>query len=72
MEADRLETNLGPTEDQNLEPEQVAVPKQPKRRFVGRKTADLLAQENAKDGGIEESSSSLQGKTQIFKIRNGD
>jgi hypothetical protein len=61
MESDRIETNLGPILDQDLEPEQETVPKQPKRRFVGRKTADQYSQKVDKNGGIEESSSSLQG-----------
>ncbi|KAF2400269.1 hypothetical protein EJ06DRAFT_493926 [Trichodelitschia bisporula] len=39
MEEDRLATNLGTNFGSELEPEQVAAPKQAKRRFVGRRTA---------------------------------
>ena len=62
MEEDRLETNLGPTADQDLLPEPEVVAKQPKRRFVGRKAADELAQKagSSKTNDVE-SSSSIQG-----------
>jgi 2-(3-amino-3-carboxypropyl)histidine synthase len=70
MESDRIETNLGPTDDQDIEPEPKSVPKQPKRRFVGRKTADQLAQQNARDGSIEDTSSTLQGNTQTPLLAN--
>ena len=40
MEEDRTATNLGPEVDEGITEEPVAVPKQPKRRFVGRKTAE--------------------------------
>ncbi|KAK7544603.1 diphthamide biosynthesis protein 1 [Phyllosticta citribraziliensis] len=39
MEEDRAATNLGPEPVEELNAEQNSAPKQPKRRFVGRKTA---------------------------------
>ncbi|KAK8258372.1 diphthamide biosynthesis protein 1 [Phyllosticta capitalensis] len=39
MEEDRAATNLGPEPVEELNGEQSSAPKQPKRRFVGRKTA---------------------------------
>jgi 2-(3-amino-3-carboxypropyl)histidine synthase len=62
MEADRLETNLGPTADQDLVPEPEASVKQPKRRFVGRKTADQLSQKSGDAISNDvESSTAIQG-----------
>jgi 2-(3-amino-3-carboxypropyl)histidine synthase len=62
MEEDRLETNLGPTADDNLAPESQAQKKQPKRRFVGRRTAEQLKETSeARSGGDVEGSSLLQG-----------
>ncbi|KAJ6191729.1 diphthamide biosynthesis protein 1 [Bipolaris maydis] len=43
MEDDRAATNLGPDVDQGIVEESPSVPKQPKRRFVGRKTAEKRA-----------------------------
>jgi 2-(3-amino-3-carboxypropyl)histidine synthase len=61
MEEDRLETNLGPTAEDDLSPEISAALKQPKRRFVGRKTAEQQAGKAGPESSIEQSSSALQG-----------
>ncbi len=62
MEADRAETNLGPTSDDQLVPPEPAIePKRPKRRFVGKKAADADAQNGKADGAIEESGA-IQGR----------
>ncbi len=61
MEKDRAETNLGgsinfeeslPTEEQ---------PKQPKKRFVGRKTADNAGKTSLDAAGTIENSGAIQG-----------
>lgn len=61
MEEDRAATNLGPLEDDGLVGEPPVVPKQPKRRFVGRKTAENAASPPADPNANIEDSSALQG-----------
>jgi 2-(3-amino-3-carboxypropyl)histidine synthase len=60
MEEDRIATNLGPETNGDVESEIAAPVKQPKRRFVGRRTADQAAQSNAEGGSIEDSGA-IQG-----------
>lgn len=60
MEDDRAATNLGPSAEDGIPEEPVAVPKQPKRRFVGRKTADAAAKPADPNSNIEDSSA-IQG-----------
>jgi hypothetical protein len=60
MEEDRLATNLGPTADQNVIPEPDPTLKKPKRRFVGRRTADATARNTTPNPSIEESGA-IQG-----------
>ena len=63
MEEDRLETNLGPTADNDIVPEVQLEPRQPRRRFVGRRTAEQLKDESTDQVYVDvESGSSLQGK----------
>jgi 2-(3-amino-3-carboxypropyl)histidine synthase len=59
MEEERIETNLGPTANQDLAPEPETPIKTPKRRFVGRKKADELAASAASND--VESSTAIQG-----------
>jgi 2-(3-amino-3-carboxypropyl)histidine synthase len=62
MEEDRLETNLGPTAENDIVPEVKPETKQPRRRFVGRRTAQQLKEESSNQAAPDvESSSSLQG-----------
>jgi hypothetical protein len=60
MEEDRLVTNLGPGVDDGFESEKIALPKQPKRRFIGRRAANQAAQNRSAEGGIEDSAA-IQG-----------
>jgi hypothetical protein len=61
MEEDRLATNLGPEVSEGLDADIPAAPKQPKRRFVGRRAAEAAATTtNAPNGSIEESTA-IQG-----------
>jgi 2-(3-amino-3-carboxypropyl)histidine synthase len=63
MEEDRLETNLGPTADNDIVPEAQPETKSPRRRFVGRRTAERRKEESTEQATIDvESGSSLQGK----------
>lgn len=63
MEEDRAATNLGPDIDENIAEEPAAVPKQPKRRFVGRKTVEKAAagEQHADANANIEDSSAIQG-----------
>jgi 2-(3-amino-3-carboxypropyl)histidine synthase len=60
MEDDRAATNLGPDVDENISEEPAVVPKQPRRRFVGRKTEKAGEQQADPNTNIEDSSA-IQG-----------
>jgi hypothetical protein len=62
MEADREATNLGPEISDEIPREEVITPKEPKRRFVGRKTAAEKAAANASEVNIEDSGKAIQRK----------
>jgi len=61
MEDDRAATNLGPDAEQGMPEEAVPVQKQPKRRFVGRKTAEKAGEQQADPNANIEDSSAIQG-----------
>jgi 2-(3-amino-3-carboxypropyl)histidine synthase len=68
MESDRIETNLGPMVDDTFVPEPQAQTKQPKRRFIGRRTAQQLENGPADRAPEDfEDKSSLQGLKEYFK-----
>ncbi|KAF3052227.1 Diphthamide biosynthesis protein 1 [Didymella keratinophila] len=60
MEEDRVATNLGPEVDEGMAEEPAAIPKQPKRRFVGRKTAEKSGEQSADPNANIEDSSAIQ------------
>ncbi|KAF2116700.1 putative diphthamide synthesis protein-domain-containing protein [Lophiotrema nucula] len=60
MEEDRAATNLGPSTEDGLSEEPAVVTKQPKRRFVGRKTAEKVAASPADPNANIEDSSAIQ------------
>lgn len=61
MEEDRIATNLGPGTNEDVQSEVIVPVKQPKRRFVGRRTADqAAAQSNGANESIEDSGA-IQG-----------
>jgi len=62
MEEDRIATNLGPDLPSELNGEQSPVPKQPKKRFVGRRTAAEAAGSKATPNESIEDSGAIQGK----------
>ncbi|OCK80840.1 hypothetical protein K432DRAFT_352250 [Lepidopterella palustris CBS 459.81] len=55
MEEDRAATNLGPVTEEELNGEPTPMPKQPKKRFVGRRTAEREAGESTPNANIEDS-----------------
>ncbi|KAL8829572.1 MAG: hypothetical protein Q9191_001949 [Dirinaria sp. TL-2023a] len=55
MEEDRAETSLGQAVDAELDEPKEQKPKQPKKRFVGRRTAERAEKVNSTNGIIEES-----------------
>jgi 2-(3-amino-3-carboxypropyl)histidine synthase len=61
MEDDRAATNLGPETDQDMPEEAAPVQKQPRRRFVGRKTAEKTGEQQADPNANIEDSSAIQG-----------
>jgi 2-(3-amino-3-carboxypropyl)histidine synthase len=61
MEDDRAATNLGPMPEDEMNEEAVPIQKQPKRRFVGRKTGDKVAEKSMDPNANIEDSSAIQG-----------
>ncbi len=61
MEDDRAATNLGPEVEEGIAEEPVPVPKQPKRRFVGRKVNGNAGDAQADPNANIEDSSAIQG-----------
>lgn len=61
MEDDRAATNLGPSAEDGMQEEPTVIPKQPKRRFVGRKTAEKVADAPVDSNSNIEDSSAIQG-----------
>ena len=58
MEEDRVQANLGPTAD--VQPEETEKAKQPKKRFVGRRTVGSAGKQQTSNGTIE-NSGAIQG-----------
>jgi 2-(3-amino-3-carboxypropyl)histidine synthase len=68
MEDDRAATNLGPEADQGMPEEAVPVQKQPRRRFVGRKTAEKTSDQQADPNANIEDSSAIQGVRGPYQV----
>ncbi|KAJ8115784.1 hypothetical protein OPT61_g2635 [Boeremia exigua] len=68
MEEDREATNLGPEVDEGMAEEPVAVPRQPKRRFVGRKTVEKSGDQPADPNANIEDSSAIQGVRRLLAV----
>lgn len=60
MEEDRAQANLGPVTDGEPDAGVTAKPKQPKKRFVGRRTAEKT-DETPNSNAIIEDSGAVQG-----------
>ncbi len=61
MEEDRAEADVGPVIDPVVPGAKQETPKQPSRRFVGRKTVAVSAHKRAETNGHIESSTAVQG-----------
>lgn len=68
MEEDRAATNLGPEVDKDISEKPTAAPKQPRRRFVGRKTAESANEQQADPNANIEDSSAIQGVRRLEKL----
>jgi len=66
MEDDRATTNPGLSTKDNLLGESVCIPKQPKRRFVGRKKAEQVAGKPVDLDADIEDSNAIQGTRYAF------
>ena len=66
MEADRAEVNLDSGPDPQASAELVERPKQPRKRFVGRKAA---TEQQIKSENAVEDSGALQGKIKIISYK---
>ena len=64
MEEDRAQANLGEGQEAELENLLTERPKQPKKRFVGRRTAEKAWKQPNGDGAIEDS-----GAVQGMQVR---
>ncbi|KAF1929440.1 diphthamide biosynthesis protein 1 [Didymella exigua CBS 183.55] len=60
MEEDRVATNLGPEVDAGIVEEPAVVPKQPRRRFVGRRAVEKSGEASADANANIEDSSAIQ------------
>lgn len=61
MEDDRAATNLGPSAEDGMPEEPIPVPKQPRRRFVGRKAAAEATTKPTDPNATIEDSGAIQG-----------
>lgn len=65
MEEDRASANLGPEVSLNLEEESKTEPKQPKRRFIGKRAAVEKAAANGSQNGNVEDNEAVQGVDEL-------
>ncbi|KAL8932297.1 MAG: hypothetical protein Q9211_006397 [Gyalolechia sp. 1 TL-2023] len=63
MEEDRAQVNVGDAINADLREEKQEQPRQPRRRFIGRKTAAAIAQKNAEANGQLEDGAAVQVAT---------
>ena len=61
MEYDRAQADLGESVDIDLDSEKQEKPKQPKKRFIGRKAATGSVQDGSQPGKPLEDSDAIQG-----------
>lgn len=61
MEEDRAKADLGEAVDAELASDQQNVPKQPRRRFIGRKAAAERAEQKGTLAGAIENNGAIQG-----------
>lgn len=68
MEEDRAATNLGPEVEEGISEEPAVVPKQPRRRFVGKKTAGAASEQQSDPNTNIEDSSAIQGVRHLITL----
>ena len=61
MESDRTQSNLGQAVDLDAGEQRPEKPKQPKKRFIGRKAAAERLEQNGGSNGTIEDSGAIQG-----------
>jgi len=61
MESDRAQTDLGKVHIEQVDAEKQEKPKQPKKRFIGRKAAAENAERRGDPNGTIEDSGAVQG-----------
>jgi 2-(3-amino-3-carboxypropyl)histidine synthase len=61
MEDDRAATNLGSEVEEGISEEPAVASKQPKKRFVGRKTAEKMGEQQGDPNANIEDTSAIQG-----------
>ena len=61
MEIDRAQTDLGEAVDAELSASKTEPPRQPRKRFIGRKAAAEQAEKNGGSNGTIEDSGAIQG-----------
>lgn len=64
MEDDREQTDLGPTVSADLNGDAAPEPRQPKKRFIGRRAAEERATAKGVESGIEDSNA-VQGAATV-------
>ena len=67
MENDRAETNLGADADAEIGATTIEKPKQPKKRFVGRRAAEQAEKQSSSNGTIE-NSGAIQGQGRLCNL----
>lgn len=65
METDRAQVDVGHAVDAEITGEKQEQPKQPRRRFIGRKAAAASAQKKAEANGHIEDGAAVQGQPRI-------
>ena len=68
MEEDRAIADLGPEIAVDLDGEDATVGKKPKRRFIGRRAADVKAAARAQENGGIEDSGAVQGAVRTSAV----
>ncbi len=68
MEADRAQADLSEAFNVELDAEKQERPKQPKKRFIGRKAATDRAEQNAGSKGTIEDSGAIRGLLHFLKV----
>jgi hypothetical protein len=70
MESDREQADLGPTIPEDINGDTVPEPRQPKKRFIGRRAAaERAAGKGQTDGGIEDSNA-VQGAAIVYSSQS--